>query len=279
MKDIALSIDIVQANIPLLVSRKSMANLECSLDFKRNVMGFSDLPTVPLKISVGGHLSFGWFPASLSMDSTREIDSTVYPATQCILSGVVDDSARPIKKEEFLEIHKHLGHADVNCIDRLCKLSNLPLNLTDARVWIGECSCGRCDRLPQTPLVNRHVASAPGEVCVVDVNFPKADDIPARPALIMVCPLTRFVSCHFVRDVRPVTLVSTFLTFRVSFLGYPKLILSDLGTSFRGCIWEELCHIYSITMSAAPKECPQQIGACEKQSHLIKIGFQQPGRV
>ena len=31
-------------------------------------------------------------------------------------------------------------------------------------------------------------------------------------------------------------------------------------------------------MSAAPKECPQQIGACEKQSHLIQIGFSAAGK-
>ena len=73
---------------------------------------------------------------------------------------------------------------------------------------------------------------------------------------------------------RPTPNLSAFLCVWVSIFSYPKLILTNHGASFSGVCWEDFCDTYGVALSSVPIAAPDQLGACEKQSHLLKLGFQ-----
>ena len=293
-REITLGIEIVDTDIPLLLSRSSMAMLGCKLDFENNLLTMHDQTSIPLSILNGGHLSFEWAPSALAPKTEFNIipnvftvmDEDILPpgAPNCNVFPVNDNDnddnmhsastePRRLDHDQFLKLHYQMGHADVNAIKRLCTISGWTLDTNEAKEWISNCDCNRCDRIPQMPVVNRHLASFPGEVLMIDVTFIPSTHGGNKPALMMTCPLTRFVSCHFIKDVKPATIITMMLLSWIVLFSYPKVLFCDMGTSFRGEMWEDFCHSYAVGMTCAPRENPNQIGSCEKQSHLIKMGF------
>ena len=113
------------------------------------------------------------------------------------------------------------------------------------------------------PLVGKHISNEPGETVMIDIAFLEGNDMKACPVLIMVCPLTRYVMCEFVKNLNAIALVSVFIVNWIAVFSYPKLALSDQGECSQGKIWEQFCSFYSASMSSVPRESPNQIGACE----------------
>ena len=184
------------------------------------------------------------------------------------------DDEKEIDEKWCMKIHYHLGHCDIGVIARLCQRSGYKLNRQEAEKWIATCPCARNDRLPQMPNVGRHISSYPGEVVLLDITYLLEMQAQSSPTLLMTCPLTRFICCAFLKNMRPTTILSVFLSVWVSIFSYPKLILTDHGTSFSGVCWEDFCDTYGVALSSVPIAAPNQLGACEKQSHLLKLGFQ-----
>ena len=139
-------------------------------------------------------------------------------------------------------------------IKRVCGLTGFSIDEIQARKWIQSCKCGRDDRIPQLPIIGKHLGYEPGETLMLDIIYPCNVDSQKFPALLMAFPVTRYVSCRFKPDLRPVSLLSIFATVWIAMFSSPKLILSDQGEPFQGDSWKKLCEFYSITMSSMPRE-------------------------
>ena len=152
-------------------------------------------------------------------------------------------------------------------------MSAMKFDVELGRRWLPTCPFGRNDRIPQNPVAGKHVCSTPGETLLLDVAYPSELDSQKNPALMMVCPLSRYTQCRFLRDMRPAAILSTLLIDWISIFSFPKAILCDQGRSFSGVIWGQFCLSYDVALRVIPMEAPNQIGALGKQSHLIKISF------
>ena len=95
-----------------------------------------------------------------------------------------------------------------------------------------------------------------------------------NPAILLVCPLARFVVSRFVSDMRAESLLQIILLRWITLFGFPRLVLCDQGTPFRGAMWASFLYNHGVMMSGIPKEPTNQIGACEKQNHLLKTSYQ-----
>ena len=235
------------------------------LDFSANRLVFGDLSYIPLLVRPGGHLTFDFIPSNAADLVNQKILKTVFAASSESEGTSADSVSKIVNEQLFWKLHFHLGHSDVAGIKRLCDLSGYSMGEIKAREWLQTCKCGRDDRQPQLPIIGKHLGPEPGETVMIDLIYPHSEDAQKNPAMIMVCPMTRYVACRFVSDLRPATLLAIFVTVWIAMFSYPKLIISDQGTPFQGTTWKQLREYYSITMSSIPRESPNQIGACEKQ--------------
>ena len=104
----------------------------------------------------------------------------------------------------------------------------------------------------------------PWEVVMMDITPPlPAEEKGPNPALIILCPTTRFIVCRFLRGQRPITLLTIFIAIWVGLLGLPRLILTDQGTPFQGECWRQMAETHGVMVPSVPKESPNQIGAVE----------------
>ena len=170
-KPLGITTDVVDSMIPLLLSRRSLSLLSVSLDFAKNRLVFPDHQFIVLTVLAGGHLAFEFLCAELPRSNPLEL--------VCALDSSIDSSAedqpssamRLLDRKLFMRLHYQLGHCDAGSIKRLCDLNHVKFDLELARKWISECGCDRDDRIPQCPIVSRHISSEPGEVLMCDISF------------------------------------------------------------------------------------------------------------
>ena len=234
-----------------------------------------------MEISNHGHLSFVWEPKPPTSVDVITLEHDVFPAASTNTEDNATGSAETtcLTKSLFTKMHLHVAHCDLNSTRRLCRLGNLTFGNNLMQEWLGKCPCNRRDRIPQIPVVSKHIPSFPGQILCVDISFPVENIAKESPSLVMICPLARYVVCKFLRNLRPLTIIAVVLSCWVSVFGYPEMIRVDKGTPFAGSDWADFLDAYSITTSQAPKEAANQIGVCERHSGFLKLSFQAVRRM
>lgn len=270
-----LDIGIADANVRLLASRPTLSPLQSSIDFLKNELTIPTGKITPMEISDHGPLSFVWGPKPITADAAITLGRNVFPAAS---TNAEDDVADPEEKTRLTESSPNkmnllMAHCDLNSIRRLCRMGNMTYEDDLSQTWMNKRPCNRRDRIPQLPVVSKHIPSFPAKVLCMDISPPVETSTKESPALVTICPLTRYVACKFLRNLRLLTVIAVALSWWISVFGYPELILVDKGAPFAGNGWFDFTNAYSITTPQAPKEAANQIGVCERHSGLLKLSF------
>ena len=272
-QEIRIEVDLVEARIPLLLSRRSLQKMEASLNFKENVMDMPGGRRVRLNELRSGHVSFGFTPSS-GKDIGRETSTQVTFQSDKPKNGSGEEEEQKVIDEKmFWKIHRHLAHCSAQTIQRLGKTAGYQFDAEKGKEWLEKCSCRRDDHTPQMPLVSKHVEETPGITIFMDLYYPCTQDTQAHPALIVVCPMTRYTASKFARNLTPGCIIGLLMRIWISVMGFPKLIVAGQGRPFQGPLWNQFMETYSVKMSAIPAEAPNQLGCCERQAHLLKLGY------
>ena len=246
-----------------------------SLDFAESKLLLPRDSSISLTAVGGDHLSSEWIPVDQTKHAVAALKSTIPTTKVAPSTDVTPNNEEPLEVggKLFWQLRYHIGHADIPAIKRLCDLSGRKFDVALGRIWLPTCACGRNDRIPQNQIAGRHVRAATGETLLMDVAYPSEVGSQKPPSLITVCPLSRYTQCRFLRDMLPAAILPALLIAWVSIFSHPKTILWGQGRSFPGVIWGQFCQSYDVELRAIPKEAPNQIGACGKQSHLVKLSF------
>ena len=172
------AIDLVDANIPLLISRTSTQRMCASLDFDASKLLLPCGSPISLNTVGSGRLSFEWIPVAQTNHAAAALNSTT-PTTKVFPStDFAPNHEEPLEVggNLFGQLHYHLGRADIPAIKRLCDLSGRKFDVELGRKWLSTCACGRNDRIPQNPIVGRHVCTAPGATLLLDATYPSEVD-------------------------------------------------------------------------------------------------------
>ena len=266
--------DVALSSAQLLLSRESLASLGSSICFVKNVLVLNDISFSPLRIIRGCEMSFDLVPNSGHACSSPNIEliceSDVTVSSTCPLKHV---GREWISEETFGKLHLRPGHCGVGAIQRICDMVNILIDVETGKQRIEKCGRHRDVRIPQCPVVGKHISTEPGEVAVGDITYPCENLAQQHPVLVIVCPMNRFVVSRFSNDVRPETAVQILARNWIQLFGFPKLAICDQGASPRGNIWSEFLGPYGIATSVVPAEARNQVGSCGKQSHLLKTGI------
>ena len=106
--------------------------------------------------------------------------------------------------------------------------------------FIRSCGRGREDMVPKNPIIGPHIGGEPGCTVTMDIIYPCLENAQTKHALLITCPMSRYIQCLFVKNLNHATLLCALLTTWAVLFSYPSLIMCDQGRPFQGEIRGEV---------------------------------------
>ena len=258
-----IAADLIECELPLLLSRAFLKSLKCSIQFGRNLLILEDKSVISLALASNGHLML---PCSVAQESVSMVDVHVADASLSLNERIMSlDLAR--------KLHLHLAHASESVMKRVAKTAGYIVSDDILRPLMGQCSRHSTFAKPQSPLISSYIPAYPGHTLCLDIFYSPADNRRARPFLLICCSLTRFCVVRSLASVRPLTVIHIVLVFWYAYFGKAERVLADQGPGFVGQEWGIFSESWDTVLILAPKNSARSNGLAERQIDLIKSGF------
>ena len=253
--EITLEVHVVNTDIPLLLSLKTMKTMGIQIDFE------TDRVTLNGEVYLLETTSTGHY----TLDLVKRVDDC-----KDVLVSTVSECER-IKeadaKKKALKLHRRFAHANSKRIIELLRTSGKSDKVIEEELQKIQNSCDFClkhRRASPRPTVCLPLAREFNEVVAMDLK--KIDGV-----WILHCIdyLTRFSAAHTVRSHEPDEVMDKFFMIWISMFGPPQKILSDNGGEFQGEKWESICGTFNITHRTTSAESPFSNGVCERHNLLV----------
>ena len=255
--------EIVDADIPLLLSIKAMKKGNLTVDFGNDqLIGFGQ--KIPLQTAANGLYA-------LPLTKSRQL------MTNFVKSK--DDSKFPIafkvtnvksNKEIALKLHRSFAHPSAERLLRMINAagkewsSNETLK-DDIRQVSENCEvCKIYKKAPARPSVGLPTATEFNEMVGMDL---KQYDSKIILHLVDLC--TRLSAACFIPNKKPSTIVNAIFKIWIAIYGSPIKFLSDNGGEFANTEFLSFCESLGITVKTTPAESPWSNGIVERNNQTI----------
>jgi hypothetical protein len=260
-KDISIKTDVVDSDIPLLLSKTAMKMAKVKLDLENDTAEIFG-NEVTLNCTSSGHYCVPMYREDIYVCAVN-LDT-------------VDEKDR---HKTLVKLHIQFGHASSE------KLVSL---LKDAKKWDKEYtqmlenitkSCDICKRFaktPSRPVVALPMASSFNEVVAVDLKKWEGGHI-----LHIIDMWSRFSMSTFIRRKRPSDIIEGLMVKWISIFGVMGALMSDNGGEFNCDEVREVASILNIKLHTTAAHSPYQNGLCERVHGVIdgilhKLKMQYP---
>ncbi|XP_078490921.1 uncharacterized protein LOC144747058 [Ciona intestinalis] len=259
-----ITTEIVNKNIPLLLSKTSLKKAETLIDLKNDkVTMFRN--DVNIKNTTSGHYCVSIHP-----------DLPVNNEEVNLLER--NESTGNLNKT-LIKLHKQFGHASCENMEKLLKSSGkLTPEMSKMILGIVQ-SCSTCQKYKKPP-----ARPAVGLSWGSDFNDTVAMDLHELEHNIwyfhMIDTFTRFSNAIVIRSKSASIIVKGFLVNWISLFGAPKNVFSDNGREFNNSEFQDMCHNFSITVRTTAAYSPWSNGVCERHNLTLtnmvnKVKFEQ----
>ena len=264
---LTFSIDIINLELPFLLSRQALSSLKSQIDFCSNELVIPSKGKIPLTITRSGHISCQWMPHASSVIVGGEVSKTL-----CTLFPVNEDDLS-LDSNALLKVHKQLGHASAATISRICKHAGKTISEKDLLQVVRDCGCGRTEAPPQIPRINRYQCTEIGETVFADIIYPDSHR-QNMPAILFVCAFSRFCLSRFVSSLKPLAIITILLEAWAVTMGMPASLVVDSGRNFMGPEWKQVCDLFDMRIITCPPRAHFQCGIAERHGALISRSFE-----
>ena len=248
--------DIVENDIPLLMSRTSMAKAEMSLNFKDDTL-LAYNQTIKLPVTKTGHYLLPLTPPVQAM-----VDKT--PIEINIASEVKS------KKSKARHLHRQFAHPTAEKVNRFLNAAGEPwASDTELKQEITKVSenCRTCQvygKPSPRPIVGFPMATKFLECVAMDLKF-YYDKI----ILHLIDHATRLsISARIPSKKPPAVLNALFKNF-IAIFGAADKYLTDNGGEFVNPEFNEMCEKFNIDIRTTPAESPWSNGMVERHNAVI----------
>ena len=247
--------DVVESDIPLLLSKSAMKKAKMVLDLEH------DMVTILGRKVALNETSSGHYCVPITRDMLEQ-DVFVSIGLESMNS---DDLKKALKK-----LHRQFGHPEMI---RLIKL------LKGANVWKEEfqevltkihkhCWCKEYSRSPSRPVVSLPKADKFNDLVCMDLKEWKS---PKKYILHLIDYHTRYTQSIFIDRKLATTVIDCIMIVWVSIFGVMKCLLSDNGGEFTADETREVASILNVELHTTGAESPWQNGLCERNHHVIDM--------
>lgn len=251
-----LSVQVVECNVPLLISRESLKKAGAHLDFQHDSLVMFG-QTVPIVITESGHYCISLSRSIITPDSS---ENRVLFSTP--LNCYDEHSKKKIQK-----LHKQFAHPSAERLKKLLKDSGCTNDQILKLVDEISLSCDICKKYkstPPRPAVSFPLASVFNETVAMDLK-----QIQGKLILHMIDHATRYSAAVVIPNKRRETIVKGILENWVRIFGAPTKFLTDNGGEFVNQDFLDVAEKFNVTVLTTAAESPWSNGLCEKHNGIL----------
>ena len=260
-----ISMDVVDASIPLLIGTNSMKAGKAILNFDSNEAIFFD-EVVPMMEVGSGHFCIGLVSENLLtyIDDVTERDKKV----QDVL--VVTES---VKVSDLKKYHHYYGHTHPDKLLKFLKKAGKDTEGLRAALVKIENSCESCNRSkrrkprPQCAIPR---VDGPDQILTVDLKEWKGKGN-KRYICYLIDMFSRLTSGSFIENKNPDTIVNCILEHWISKFGIFKALHSDIGGEFSNSVVEDIASKLGVELTTTASYSPHQNGVNERNHAVIDL--------
>ena len=260
-KQVTICTDIVDADIPLLLSKTSMKNAKMCLNFDDDTLSVFD-QNLTLGITTNGLYSLPITKSTQLINnfSRNEEENPV------VLKVVEEKSNHQIAKK----LHRCFAHPSSDRLLRLVnsagqKWSNNHALKDEIRRVTDQCEvCKIFKKPPPRPVVALPMATEFQDVVAMDLKQYKGKQI-----LHLVDLCTRLSAAIFIPNKNKETIIKALFQIWISVYGTPMKFMSDNGGEFANSEFVSLCDQFGITVNTTPAESPWSNGIVERNNQTL----------
>jgi transposase InsO family protein len=248
-----ISSDVVNIDLPLLLSKQSLKDANAIIDLTKDKATFFG-KTIDLEQTSSGH-----YCVDLKRCTTSETDST----NQVLL--VIEAKDEQEKEKKMKKLHRQFGHATK---DRLKKLL-IDAGVNDSDLFrtlekvVNNCEiCDRHSKTPSRPVVSLPMASDFNEVVSMDLHHLEG----TTWILHLIDMFTRYSSGAIIESKEGQIIVDRFIKHWIGIFGAPKKMFSDNGGEFENEQMKQLGHTFGIEILTTAAYSPWSNGLCERHN-------------
>ena len=254
---VMLEADVIESDIPLLLSKESMKKAATQIDFLTDkvIMLGEQMPIKSLK---SGHYA-------VPLSKFGSIENGIAAIESVFLT--IEDLDHKAKRKACLKLHSQFGHPTK---ERLLKLiEDASIKDKDLTKLIGEISekCGTCNRFKSIklrPVVGMSLSKDFNDMIAMDLKPYKGVHI-----FHMIDLATRFSAGTVIRNKRQETIVEGVFKHWVSIFGAPNRLLSDNGNEFNNNVFRSMGELLNAEVQTTGAYSPWSNGVTERHNAVI----------
>ena len=260
-KRIMISTDVVESDIPLLLSRSSMKRGNMVLDFVHDAVKTLG-STIKLESTFSGHYCI---PLTNKLLDTKENYSNVVLYTSALKGLSKED-----KKKRASKLHRQFSHASK---EKLCKLVKESRDFNDTEFlriieeWCDSCEiCQKYKKAPLRPVVGLPLADRFNQVVCMDLK----EYVHNKYWILhLIDSATRYSVAALITTKHQDEILSNIYLMWISYFGHPKKFLSDNGGEFSNERFREMNEKLNIETTTTAAESPFSNGMVERHNLII----------
>ena len=256
-KQVSIETQVVEAEIPLLLSRQSMKKANMVIDYKNDtVQAFGVMKKI--NFTESGH-----YGIKLGNNLIEEV-------CMCSLENVILFNNQKDCKSTAIKLHKQFAHPTADKLKTFVKTSgNKDKDLMNAIDEVSE-SCDICKRYKRPssrPVVSMSLAKDFNDAISMDLKiFDKEKNIYFQHA---IDHKTRFSTAKVIKSKDKEVIVDSVFTHWINIFGPPKKILTDNGGEYVNEAFTDMCQLLGVHISTTGAESPWSNGIVERHHALI----------
>ena len=252
-----LESDVVKNDIPVLLSRESMAKADMSLIFKDDTLIAYD-QTIHLPVSKTGHYLL---PLTPPVQAIREkaVEYDIYIASDI-----------QSKKNKARHLHRQFAHPPAEKLNRFLNAAGEPWasdNELKKEITKVSDNCRTCleySKAPARPIVGFPMAVRFLECVAMDLKF-----YDNKILLHLIDNATRLSISVRIPSKKPPAVLDALFKHFIAIFGSVDKFLTDNGGEFVNPEFVELCEKFNINVKTTPAESPWSNGMVERHNAII----------
>lgn len=252
-----IEVDIIDSDIPLLLSKNEMRRLGIGIDMKRDRVTINDKPLVVNTTSAGHYI----------IDLLDK--GAVYDMHQVLMIDIKRADAKEQKKV-LEKLHAQFGHKSkqsfVNLLKAADKWDESYSKIID-KIIDGCEGCVLRRKTPDRPVVAMNMANDFNQVLSVDLKV-WGD----RYILYMIDVFTRFTVGEVIKNKQPETIVNVIMRHWIKYFGLMEGIISDNGGEFTSHLMNDVTSKLGVHLYTTGAEAAWQNGT-QENNHAICDGM------
>ena len=270
---IDLETDVVDTDIPLLLSKNAMKKSSTVIDFNKDTATMFGEEQKLIRTS-SGHYAIPLTKKRkiIENSSTEEMQSIIENSpTEEIRSVLACMNAVAPSENDIKKLHRQFGHCHESRLLRLIDSSKLWSDMKHVskivKMVSEDCDiCKRYKRRQLRPVVSIPLASEFNQTVAMDlITYEQGVWI-----LHLVDLFSRYSAACVRRSKKQEVIVDAIMKVWVSYFGRPKKFIADNGGEFLNEEYREMCEMLNVEEAKTAAESPWANGVCERHNAVIK---------